>query len=53
MQLITEEYLLLFSAVSAAEETLAQLRSSLMEAQQRAEELYLQRTDKCPPSAAG
>ena len=46
MQVISEEYLLLFNALTTAEETLAQVRASLMEAQQRAEELYLQRTDR-------
>ena len=45
MQFLTEEYLLLFNALTHAEDTLAQLRKTLMEAQLRAEELYLQRTD--------
>lgn len=41
MQTITREYLLLFNAITDAEETLCQLRSKLMEAQQQAEELFL------------
>ena len=45
MPFLTEEYLLLFNTLTAAEEALAQLRSSLMEAQQQAEELYLQRAE--------
>ena len=45
MPFLTEEYLLLFNTLTAAEETLAQLRASLVEAQQQAEELYLQRAE--------
>ena len=45
MPFLSEDYLLLFNTLTAAEETLAQLRASLMEAQQRAEELYLQRAE--------
>ena len=40
---LTQEYLVLFSAVTAAEQTLAELRKRLVEAQQRAEELYISR----------
>lgn len=40
---ITQEYLVLFNAVTEAEQTLAQLRQRLMEAQQLAEELYIDR----------
>lgn len=49
MQSISKEYLFLFNAVSDAAETLAQLRASLIAAQQTAEELFLQRTDEHPP----
>ena len=45
MQFLSEEYLLLFNTLTDAENTLAQLRASLMEAQQRAEELYLRHSD--------
>ena len=45
MQFLSEEYLLLFNALTDAETTLAQLQAALMAAQQRAEELYLQRTE--------
>ena len=40
---ITQEYLVLFNAVTEAEQTLEQLRQRLMEAQQLAEELYIDR----------
>lgn len=40
---ITQEYLVLFRAVTEAEQTLEQLRQRLMEAQQLAEELYIDR----------
>lgn len=40
---ITQEYLVLFNAVTVAEQTLEQLRQRLMEAQQLAEELYIDR----------
>ena len=42
MQMISKEYSLLFNALTDAEETLAQLRQMLMDAQRRAEELYLE-----------
>ena len=45
MPFLTEEHLLLFNTLTAAEEALAQLRASLMEAQRQAEELYLRRTE--------
>lgn len=45
MPFLTDEYLLLFNTLTAAEEALAQLRASLMDAQRQAEELYLQRTE--------
>lgn len=43
MQEITEEYLVLFSAVAEAEEALRALREKLIAAEQRAEELYIAR----------
>lgn len=42
MTAISKEYLLLFNAVTDAEKTLAQLRESLLEVQQQAEELFLE-----------
>lgn len=41
MDAIKKEYTLLFNAITDAEETLAQLRSRLIAAQQQAEELFL------------
>ncbi len=41
MHEITQEYLLLFNAVTDAENTLLHLREDLIAAQQRAEELYM------------
>ncbi len=43
MQTITQEYLLLFNAITDAEEVLYQLRVKLIEAQRQAEELFLER----------
>ena len=42
MKPISKEYLLLFNAITSAEETLGQLRESLMEVQRQAEELFLE-----------
>ena len=42
MSAISKEYLLLFNAITSAEETLSQLRESLIEAQRQAEELFLE-----------
>ena len=63
MQIISKEYSLLFNAVTDAEETLAQLRPMLIDAQRRAEELYLDQgedgtalrepTDSLPTGTAG
>ena len=39
---ISKEYLLLFNAITDAEESLHQLRQRLMSVQQRAEELFLE-----------
>ncbi len=41
MSNISQEYLLLFNAVTEAEELLWALREKLMSVQQRAEELYI------------
>ena len=42
MEQITREYLLLFNAITDAEETLRQLRERLIFVQREAEELYMQ-----------
>lgn len=42
MKPISEEYVLLFNALTDAEETLQQLRARLIAAQQQAEDLYLE-----------
>ena len=42
MQTIPKEYTLLFNAMTDAEETLAHLRQTLIDAQRQAEELYLE-----------
>ena len=42
MNPISKEYLLLFNAITSAEETLSQLRESLIEAQRQAEEMFLE-----------
>ena len=51
MKMISKEYLLLFNALTDAEEALRQLRERLMEIQRQAEELYLEETD-APESPA-
>ena len=43
MEPITKEYLLLFNTITNIEQALETLRRELMEAQRRAEELYLER----------
>ena len=45
MKTISKEYLLLFNALTDAEEALRHLREKLMEIQRQAEELYLEETD--------
>ncbi len=45
MQALTKEYLFLFDTIVEAQQVLARLEARLIEAQQTAEELYLQRTD--------
>ena len=42
MDTISKEYLLLFNAITDAEETLMQLRLRLIAVQQRSEELFLE-----------
>jgi len=45
MTAISKEYLLLFNAVTDAEQALEQLRGALMEAQRQAEELFMDEDD--------
>ena len=42
MQTIAKEYLLLFNTLTDAEETLRKLESMLVDAQRKAEELFLE-----------
>ena len=42
---VPKEYLLLFNAITDAEETLGRLRSSLIAAQQQADELFVEEGD--------
>ncbi len=46
MNQLSNEYLLLFNALTDAEETLMQLRSRLMAVQQQAETLYLDQPEE-------
>ena len=50
MKDITKEYLLLFNTITDTEETLRQLRSRLIVAQQQAEALFLEETDSADSS---
>ena len=52
MKMISKEYLLLFNALTDAEEALRQLRERLMEIQRQAEDLYLEETDAPEAPAA-
>ena len=45
MQILSNEYLLLFNTLTETAETLERLRASLLAAQSRAEELFLQREE--------
>lgn len=45
MKTISKEYLLLFNAMTDAEEALCQLREKLIDIQRQAEELYLEEED--------
>ena len=49
MTALSKEYLLLFNAVTDTERALAQLRETLLEAQRRAEELFLEEPDENEP----
>ena len=54
MTVIPKEYLLLFNAVTDAEQTLAQLRETLLQAQRQAEELFLEEAAcEDPPGGTG
>ncbi len=46
MQTITKEYLILFNAVTEAEEALRAVREKLIAVQQLAEEVYLSESDE-------
>lgn len=48
MQNIAKEYLLLFNAITDAEEALQNLRVRLMTAQQQAETLFLEKESEQP-----
>lgn len=48
MKPIAKEYLVLFNAITEAEEMLCQLRVRLIEAQQQAEELFLNEGSPTP-----
>ena len=52
MQNITQEYLLLFNAITDAEETLSRLRADLMAVQRQAEELFVESPELPLPPAA-
>lgn len=42
MRNVSKEYLVLFNAITDAEEALRRLQASLIDAQQKAEELYIE-----------
>ena len=48
MQKVSKEYLLLFNAITDAEESLCRLRARLMDAQRKAAELYIAGNDAGP-----
>ena len=48
MMKISKEYLLLFNAITDAEEALSQLRESLMAAHRQAEELFMDEKEADP-----
>ena len=48
MNTLTKEYTLLFNTITDAEEALRQLSLTLMEAQRRAEELFLEVEQEAP-----
>lgn len=49
MTALSKEYLLLFNAVTDTEKSLALLRETLLEAQRRAEELFLEEPGENEP----
>jgi hypothetical protein len=51
MRNISQEYLLLFNAITDAEESLARMREDLMAAQQRAEDLFVEEEEAASPAA--
>lgn len=53
MTVISDEYLYLFNAVTDAVRALDRLRADLLEAQRRAEELYLERDDSSQAPCGG
>ena len=50
MEPISKEYLLLFNAITDAQESLERIRTELLCAQQRAEELYLAQDEHREPA---
>jgi len=48
MRNISQEYLLLFNAITDAEESLARIREDLMAAQQQAEDLFVEEEAASP-----
>ena len=48
MQKVSQEYLLLFNAITDAEESLCRLRARLMDAQRKAEGMYIAGNDAGP-----
>lgn len=50
MEPISKEYLLLFNAITDAQESLDRIRAELLSAQQRAEELYLAQAEHREPA---
>ena len=47
IQDVTKEYLTLFNAITDAQETLQALYASLLQAQQKAEEIYISEKQEC------
>ena len=50
MQNVSKEYLVLFNAITDAEESLRRLQARLIDAQQKAEELYIEEEGAEAPS---
>ena len=53
MQKVSKEYLLLFNAITDAEESLRRLQARLIDAQQKAEELFITDDEADPPRRTG